>query len=415
MKASVDRLSALDSFVVHVTADADAVDTLPAGHFDSETAYKQRAASYYKINVQIDPASAQPAIDEYLLLPPDLYLHTSDSKWYVQSPWNQGIKPADMPDAGSLDPITQYQQVIDNIMQIRAVPDDVIDGHSYLRFTGKSDPNGQVDVWIDADTGVPYKVEVTGALQSAWDTPTSATTRVTIVFTDFNRSPVLPEAPTQTRPVRDLQLPQALCTGSAFAGCAQAQPALASVAKPSCDGPSRRVCVVPLGQIDPTLVQNLAAYYQQKYGLTVSVLTPEPVPAEFASNLREQVDASQLISYMTGLFPGTADKSDVVLIGLTPLDIYDSSSTFRYLFGIKGDVRDPKGVLSTFRMDPRTYGDPADASVTFTRTQRLFSKYIGLMYYGLSTSHDSHSAMFDSINGPEDLDAMTDPLNVPSN
>ena len=415
LTASLDKLAALDSFVVHINVDIGAIDQSPSSHVDGKIAYANRATAYYTIALQTIPSSPETMIVEYLLLPPDLYLHSSDAKWYVQSPWNQGIKPEELPDAGSLDPINQYQDMIEGITDIAAVPDDTIGGRSYLRFKGANDPDGQANIWIDADTGLPHKFEFVNTITSAWGASVTAPATSVLEFTDFNQPPTPPEAPSETRPIRDLQLPQALCTGAAFAGCAEAQAGLASVASTSCDGTGRRICVVPLGQIDPTLLQDLVAYYQQQYGLKVAILTPEPVPTEFASNLREQVDASRLISYMTGLFPGTDNNSAVVLIGLTPLDIYDSTSTFRYLFGLKGDVQTPKGMLSTFRMDPRTYGEPADTSMTFTRTQRMLSKYIGLMYYGLPTSHDPHSAMFDSILGVDDLDAMTDPLDVPSN
>jgi predicted Zn-dependent protease len=141
-------------------------------------------------------------------------------------------------------------------------------------------------------------------------------------------------------------------------------------------------------------------------------LTPLAVPEEMAEPLRNQVDAASLIGYMGGAFPEAYADPQAVLIGLTPLDIYDSNSHFRYVFGLKGTYADPKAIVSTFRMDPMTYSEPADNDLLLSRSSKLLSKYVGLLYYGLSPSPDPRSPMYDSIMGPDDLDAMGDHLPV---
>jgi predicted Zn-dependent protease len=172
------------------------------------------------------------------------------------------------------------------------------------------------------------------------------------------------------------------------------------------------VCLVPLGQIPPAQVDALVAYYRKQYGLTVTVLTPAAIPASLEDPLRQQIDASGLIDYMGGLFPAAYGDSNAVLIGLTVVDLYDSTSTFRYVFGVKGSVRDPKAVVSTLRMDPRFYSEAQDDELLASRARKLLSKYIGLLYYGLPPSSDPASPMFDSILGPADVDRMKEPLPV---
>jgi len=119
-----------------------------------------------------------------------------------------------------------------------------------------------------------------------------------------------------------------------------------------------------------------------------------------------------MIEYMGGLFPDVYADQNAVLIGLTPLDLYDSTSHFRYLFGIKRDVSDPRAVVSSFRMDPQFYGDAPDEALYFSRYRKLLTKYVGLLYYGLPTSLDPKSPMYDHILGPDDLDRMQEPLPV---
>jgi archaemetzincin len=116
---------------------------------------------------------------------------------------------------------------------------------------------------------------------------------------------------------------------------------------------------------------------------------------------------------MGSFYPQAHSDPNAVLIGLTPLDLYNSTSHFRYLFGIKGNVDDPKAVVSSFRMAPEFYGDAPDQELFYSRFRKLLTKYVGLLYYGLPPSEEPTSPMFDSILGPSDLDAMTEPLPVP--
>jgi predicted Zn-dependent protease len=129
--------------------------------------------------------------------------------------------------------------------------------------------------------------------------------------------------------------------------------------------------------------------------------------------LRGQVDASTLIDHMVLLFPDVYFDSQAVHIGLTPLDLYDGEDThFRYVFGVKRTPENPQAVISTFRMNPETYGLPPDDELLLSRTRKMLTKYIGLLYYELPTSSDPESPLFDSILGPNDLDRMSGPLPV---
>ena len=82
------------------------------------------------------------------------------------------------------------------------------------------------------------------------------------------------------------------------------------------------------------------------------------------------------------------------------------------MFGVKRTPASPQAIVSSSRMDPLFYGQPQDDGVFFTRTRKLFSKYVGLLYYRLPTSSDPTSPMYDSIGGPGDVDRMMEPLPV---
>ena len=203
------------------------------------------------------------------------------------------------------------------------------------------------------------------------------------------------------------------CYGSELPACLGAQTELQGIARDSCEGSGRRVCLVPLGQVSPELIEHFVDHYAEQYGIPASVLAPVAIPRELVDPLREQVDGVTLIDYAGSLFPEEYVDSDVVLIALTPVDLYDRTSTWRFIFGTKGTFTDPKAVVSTFRMNPQTFGEPRNDELLFSRARKIVTKYIGLLYYGLPLSDDPRSPLYDSILSLGDLDRMEEPLPVP--
>lgn len=410
LNQSLAGLEDAHSFTMRVDMTVASLDQNETARVETESAYESREL-VYSISTVRNPYDSPSPTEEYLLLLPDLYLRQSGEQWYVQSPWNQGIKASELPDPESQDPINIYKGIVDRAYDLQVGDPADMDSVPHLHVVGKLDANTDFSVWIRSDNKRPSRLEITGDDPAPWDS-TPATNTV-IEFASFDETAVLPAAPENVRPIRDLQLPAAPCTGDGFQACTAAQTQLESDGLDACEGgTSRRICVMPLGQIDPAIATDVVDYFRTEYGLDITLLPPAAVPPQMADSLREQVDSRQLIDYMMSKVANVNDPN-MVLIGLTPLDIYDSDSTWRYVFGLKGNSSDPKAVISTFRMDPITYGEPGDRTLTLERTRKLFSKYVGLLYYDLPVSDDSQSVMYNSILGPDDLDAMTEPLQVP--
>jgi archaemetzincin len=425
LAASRESFAEIESFQArfHFKIDANEVSATT----DGQAAYQSDDLAYSR-HVFAGDAPGQEEIAELLFLPPDLYLRMSDGRWFVLSPWNQGIRPDEQPQFGPDTPIVDYDQITGHLSDIEQLPDETIDGEDYLRYAGVIDlreipssappdvvsarPSGNaqgtanVELWLHKESYLPHKMQISASLARG------ESSLLTFEFFDYNRPIALPQRPADARPYRDLQFPEAPCTGSEFAECLDPQTALQPMSSASCEGAGRRICLVPLGQVSPALVMHLVEHYRDQYGLAVTVLTPAAVPADLADSLREQVDAATLIEYMGSLFPEAYADRQAVLIGLMAVDLYDRTSHFRYLFGLKGTVDDPKGVVSFFRMPPEFYGETPDEDLFFSRARKLLSKYVGLLYYGLPPSDDPRSPMFDSILGPDDLDRMGEPLPV---
>jgi predicted Zn-dependent protease len=232
---------------------------------------------------------------------------------------------------------------------------------------------------------------------------------VTIGFHEYNRGFDPPSVPDSATPLRDAFFPDAKCIGDQYAECFRVQDAIDS--NDECRGDARRICIVPLGQVPVELIHHLADHYRTVYAVDVRVTRPLGIPTDMAEPLRQQVDASRLINYMIGAFPAYANP-DAVFIGVTVLDIYNSEQHYRYLLGVKRSYVDPIGVVSTFRMDPAMYGEPKNQELFYSRVRKMTSKYVGMLFFGVPVSQDPTSPMYDSIGGPDDLDAMTEPLPV---
>ena len=203
------------------------------------------------------------------------------------------------------------------------------------------------------------------------------------------------------------------CTGSEREGCLEAQIELVPVAQASCAGHGQRVCFVPLGQVDPELVRNLVKYYRDEYGLDIEVLTPSAVPAEMTNPDRDQIDGESLAEYVGRLFPSDFANPNVALIGLTPLDLYAEDRDWNFQLGHANWSLQARAVVSTYRMHLGTFRLVDDERV-FSRTRKLVTKYLGLMFYDLPLSDDPTSPMYGNILRVTDMDKMEEPLPFPA-
>ena len=92
-----------------------------------------------------------------------------------------------------------------------------------------------------------------------------------------------------------------------------------------------------------------------------------------------------------------------VVIGLVTTDLYLRERTdWAWAFGLRAEGR--FAVVSTARMS-WPLGLASDGR-TMSRLRKMVTKDIGLMYFGLSASDDSHSVLYRNVDGVDDLDRM---------
>ena len=190
---------------------------------------------------------------------------------------------------------------------------------------------------------------------------------------------------------------------------------LTGLSAKNCDGTGRRVCLVPLGEVPADLVLHLIAYYDSEYELELRVLPSVPLESGFDRD--RQLEVETLHKKLEYTYPEQFYDPDVVLIGLTYIDIYTADTPeWNWFFG--GTYRAPadrlprQALLSAFRMDPVNWGEKRDDDLRNKRVRTLMNKYIAMTYYGLALNDNPRSVLFRQIASLRALDRIDERIPV---
>jgi len=162
--------------------------------------------------------------------------------------------------------------------------------------------------------------------------------------------------------------------------------------------PTRSVSFVPIGDFPGSDVEALVSHYQDKFGMSIGVLPRIEIPTSARDRARDQVVAERLMDTVAA--QSIAANPSVVVIGLVRDDMYTTSEDWRYTYSLRAAGH--LAVVSTARLSDGLLADP------MRRLQKLVTKSIGLMYFGLPLSDDPGSVLYRNILGPRDLDRMSE-------
>jgi hypothetical protein len=149
-------------------------------------------------------------------------------------------------------------------------------------------------------------------------------------------------------------------------------------------------------------VEDLAAFYAERYDLKVEILPPVALPRAAFDPARDQLVAEELIEGLRVGYPDADDPSRVV-IGLTSRDFHiRGKPDWNWAFGLATEGH--LAVLSTARMGPEP--GPFGQQLESARLRKMVTKYIGFLYFNLPLSSDPRSVLYRNILGVPDLDGM---------
>ena len=417
--ASMDALSEIQAVTLHIEYASEYMGTEYESF--SEIGYEQDEIMFTRYGYE----GGDPEFTEELFIPDEYYLHAADGDWYVISPWPRGEPDDEAPAVGVDDVREYYRETVNMLENLIQIDDGRIGGDAFYRFEAAleippSSPgfvvteparvveeDGLATVWLYKDTYLPRRIEMLGVVEDS-------TFDMTIDYIDYDLPVLLPDPPADALPYRDYQLNTTqACAGEAISSCLPAQHELDGVSQRFCEGEGRRLCIVPMGQVDAELVVSLVDYYEERYGLPITIIEPAEVAEDIVNEQRGQVPVDELIFRMQLHVADSFQDPDIVLIGLTPLDLYNPFHHAAWIFGIQLTAENPVAVISTFRMDPVVWGRWPNSELLETRLRKMLSRYIGVLYYQLPESSDSLSPVFNGIGGLDDLDAMSEASLVP--
>lgn len=418
--ASLQALDNIQSVMVRTEIEAAYPDENYRGFWDIGFEEQEILYSHYTYHGPDAPFT------EELFIQRTYYLRTDDGQWYVLSADREEAPDYEPRAAGVDHAHDYYEAIVEMFDEPVLIEDGVIDSEAFFRYaaTFEIPPSGidfvsrqvlkankgSATIWLHKDTHLPRKIELAAVIDGVGVSSNTS-------FVDYDLPVLLPETPLQTLPLRDYgRTTEVPCSGSAIADCLPAQRRLEEVSTQYCDGQGKRICFVPLGQVDSDLVLHLADYYREEYGIEVVISPPRDIPGDLLDHQRGQVSAQDLRDEVYLHAGGSLSEDDAVYIGLTPLDLYSQQSSYAWVFGTKAisSTGTKVGVLSTFRMNPELYGDAADDQLLETRVRKMVSKYVGLLYFGLEETSDPKSPLYGSIGGLDDLDSMSEAPLVPN-
>jgi predicted Zn-dependent protease len=173
--------------------------------------------------------------------------------------------------------------------------------------------------------------------------------------------------------------------------------------------PQSQLYFVAIGDVPPAWLHDMAAHFEEKFGLSITVLAGLMFDRVTFDRHRSQTVADELILAIRRRYPRLARDDRARVIGVTPYDMYmqEMAAQWAFVFSLRSHDQH-FAVVSYARMDPARLRKEPDAGRLETRLRKMVAKNIGLMYYGLPVSQDPRSVLYGNVGGVDELDLMTE-------
>jgi len=168
-----------------------------------------------------------------------------------------------------------------------------------------------------------------------------------------------------------------------------------------------RVFIVPLGAVQGLGLENLPAFYRDRYGLSVEVLEPIPLEPKTLNPKRKQRIVEELVQLMRRRLPHLAEEKSAFLIGVTDEDMYFRDLNWPFTYTAY-ERPERAGVVSSSRFVP--YPLTGNETLLRARVRKMVSRTIGFVVFDLPRSDDPSSVMYRDLYGFASADLMSDSI-----
>jgi YD repeat-containing protein len=168
--------------------------------------------------------------------------------------------------------------------------------------------------------------------------------------------------------------------------------------------PPQKVYLAPIGFSENESLDWASKYYKAKLGIETIVLPPIALDPALENPQRLQLDAIKGIEFLQTKYPELARDPYAVLIGVTSQDIYVSYFDWTYTVNWRSDGR--YAIVSAARLHPPSLLERWNPEWFNARLQKLLTKNIAILYFGLPLSSDYTSLVSGGIPSGIEIDAM---------
>ena len=203
--------------------------------------------------------------------------------------------------------------------------------------------------------------------------------------------------------------PNAPCQGADRTACQVANPQLQAgpYTTSGCDVPGKLVCIMAAGNVPVEQIEAAAAQLRSE-GVPVGVVRGfgVDVTVDPTTGRVRGFDVSGLVDE---IYIALEPRKEVSFLVLTPVDISigQTASLGAFESFIDDGTRRPRyAVISTFRLNPVTYGDAPDDQLLQARINKLALRAAGQIYFDRPSTQEPKSPLFRTIVSLETIDAM---------
>ena len=164
------------------------------------------------------------------------------------------------------------------------------------------------------------------------------------------------------------------------------------------------VYLVPLGEFPDDVLEDLVAFYRDKYQLNVQALDHVPLPEGAINSRRKQLIAEEAIEVIKQANPELQKDPKAILIGLTSEDMYINKMNWQFSFSWREGGK--YAVVAGGRLGVRNGRRPVTEPLIMKRMRKMVTKNIGLLYYRLPLSDNPRSVLYRDVGGIQELDYM---------
>ena len=183
---------------------------------------------------------------------------------------------------------------------------------------------------------------------------------------------------------------------------------LGATAQPFAMGRACDVYVVPVDSTSGSVAKRLARALPRRVPVRVCLTPSFRLDLAAFDRRREQLDAVIVSDQLARAFQDSRGITPSTIVGVTALDIYSSAfAEDDFDFGVAKQFPQRQGfaVVSTARME--------SGEDRFRRLETMAMRYVGLLYFGLSESSSTTSALGPAPRSLDELDLLEPQLSDP--